>query len=70
MVLEVQINIRLRKNMKTQEELNELKQEFETLTNKLKELTDEELNEVAGGSWVEKEEFKESGATIVHRKCF
>lgn len=70
MVLEVQINNRLRKNMKTQEELNELKQEFETLTNKLKELTDEELKEVAGGSWVEKEEFKESGATIVHRKCF
>ncbi|MCQ2911631.1 MAG: bacteriocin [Clostridia bacterium] len=50
--------------------MNELKQEFETLTNKLKELTDEELKEVAGGSWVEKEEFKESGATIVHRKCF
>ena len=34
---------------KTKEELNELKQEYETLTTKLKELTDEELKEVTGG---------------------
>ncbi|MBQ0036212.1 MAG: class IIb bacteriocin, lactobin A/cerein 7B family, partial [Firmicutes bacterium] len=35
---------------KTKEELNELKQEFEALTFKLKELTDEELKIVTGGS--------------------
>lgn len=62
---------------KTQEELNTLKQEYESLTNKLKELTEEELIQVVGGSisnfstmWVTKAEYEESGATIVHRKCF
>ena len=35
--------------MKTQEELNSLKNEFESLNNKLKELSDEELTQVAGG---------------------
>ena len=35
--------------MKTKEELEQLKQEYETLTNKLKELTEDELKEVAGG---------------------
>ena len=35
--------------MKTQEELNTLKQEYETLNSKLKELTDDELTQVAGG---------------------
>lgn len=34
---------------KTKEELNALKQEFESLTNKLKELTDDELMQVTGG---------------------
>ena len=34
---------------KTQEELNELKNEYETLNNKLKELTDDELTQVTGG---------------------
>ena len=34
---------------KTQEELNEIKNECETLTNKLKELSDEELKQVFGG---------------------
>ena len=34
---------------KTQEELNAIKKEIETLNNKLKELTDEELKQVAGG---------------------
>ena len=34
---------------KTQEELNQLKTEYETLNNKLKELTEEELNMVTGG---------------------
>ena len=35
--------------MKTKEELNALKQEVETLNEKLHELTDEELAQVAGG---------------------
>ena len=35
---------------KTKEELNTLKIEYETLTNKLKELTEDELNIVTGGS--------------------
>ena len=34
---------------KTQEELNALKDEVETLNEKLKELTEEELNQVTGG---------------------
>ena len=34
---------------KTQEELNKLKNEYELVTNKLKELTDEELKIVTGG---------------------
>lgn len=34
---------------KTKEELQELKKEYETLTTKLKELTEEELNVVTGG---------------------
>lgn len=35
---------------KTQEELNELKQECKDLTSKLKELTEDELYEVMGGA--------------------
>ena len=35
--------------MKTKEELNELKEEVETLNKKLHELTDEELAQVTGG---------------------
>ena len=35
--------------MKTQEELTQLKTEYETLNNKLKELSDDELKEVTGG---------------------
>ena len=34
---------------KTKEELNQLKQEYETLTNKLKELSEDELMIVTGG---------------------
>lgn len=34
---------------KTKEELNQLKKEYEVLTSKLKELTDEELKQVIGG---------------------
>ena len=36
--------------MKTKEELKELKDEYETLTTKLKELTEEELTLVTGGA--------------------
>ena len=35
---------------KTQKELKELKTEYETLNNKLKELTEEELSVVTGGN--------------------
>ena len=35
--------------MKTEEELNALKEEVETLNKKLAELTDEELEQVSGG---------------------
>ena len=35
--------------MKTKEELNELKEEVETLNKKLHELTEEELAQVSGG---------------------
>ena len=35
--------------MKTQEELNAIKEEVETLNKKLTELTDEELEQVTGG---------------------
>ena len=38
--------------MKTKEELNALKEEVETLNAKLAELTDEELEQVTGGSYV------------------
>ena len=36
--------------MKTQEELTQIKTEYETLNNKLKELTDDELKEITGGT--------------------
>ena len=37
--------------MKTKEELNALKEEVETLNEKLHELTDEELEQVTGGAY-------------------
>ena len=37
--------------MKTKEELNELKEEVETVSRKLHELTDEELAKVTGGAF-------------------
>lgn len=49
---------------KTQEELNKLKLEYETLNNKLKELSEVELKQVTGGnSWNEDwgSEGKDSG---------
>lgn len=39
--------------MKTKEELNALKNEIEELNNKLKELTEDELKEINGGSFDE-----------------
>ena len=39
---------------KTKEELNALKQELEALTTKLNELTEDELNQIAGGLEVAK----------------
>ena len=39
-------------DMKTKEELNALKIEYETLNKKLAELTDEELEQVTGGSMI------------------
>ena len=39
--------------MKTKEELNALKEEVETLNNKLAELTEEELAQVSGGAKIE-----------------
>lgn len=35
--------------MKTKEELNQLKEEYNALTAKLKELSDDELKQVTGG---------------------
>ena len=37
--------------MKTKEELKALKEEVETLNEKIRELTPEELDNVVGGSW-------------------
>ena len=41
---------------KTKEELNALKEEVETLNNKLKELTEEELEQVNGGQGIPSQE--------------
>lgn len=41
--------------MKTQEELNALKEQVETLNKKLAELTDEELKQVTGGGIIVKD---------------
>ena len=40
---------------KTQEELKELKNEYETLNNKLKELTEDELNIIVGGNGINRD---------------
>ena len=51
--------------MKTKEELNQFKKEYETLYTELQELTDDELEQVAGGSNVFSEFLKEkTGETI------
>ena len=38
--------------MKTNEELNALKAEYESLTRKLGELTDDEMDQVSGGTTI------------------
>ena len=40
---------------KTQEDMNAIKEEVETLNKKLAELTDEELEQVSGGSILKKD---------------
>ena len=47
--------------MKTREELNALKAEYESLTRKLGELTDDEMEQVTGGIWYP---FKNDGLLI------
>ena len=47
--------------MKTKEELNTLKEEIETLNGKLAELTEEELEQVVGGSFEDLEQKALSG---------
>lgn len=42
--------------MKTAEELNALKEEFDALKEKLNELSTEELAQVSGGDWDEEDE--------------
>ena len=37
--------------MKSKEELNAIKEEVETVSKKLRELTEEELEQVTGGFW-------------------
>ena len=44
--------------MKTKEELNTIKEEVEALNNKLAELTDEELEQVNGGTKLDPERFR------------
>ena len=55
--------------MKSKEELNALKEEVESLSKKLTELTEEELAQVAGGwtYWLPKET-SEDGGIIGHGK--
>ena len=48
--------------MKTKEELNALKEEVETLSKKLHELTEDELAQVSGGDWMR----PNGGIPIVH----
>ena len=58
---------------KTQEELNTLKTEYETLNNKLKELTEDELEQVIGGQSIPEQLTKRSllaqailGGVVLH----
>ena len=51
--------------MKTKEELSALKEEVETVSKKLHELTDEELEQVVGGAPHGKVDFVHDTSTIV-----
>ena len=50
---------------KTKEELNTLKQEYENVTTKLKELTEDELNMITGGDKVEVQSATDEIASII-----
>ena len=52
--------------MKTKEELNALKEEVETVSKKLHELTDEELAQVTGGGVLVKTYTDEDGQECSH----
>lgn len=43
--------------MKTKEELNLIKEEIANLTNKLKELSEDELKEITGGEYIDIDHF-------------
>ena len=48
---------------KTKEELNKLKEEVETVNEKLQKLTPEELSQVTGGSFADPSAFKLPGSS-------
>ncbi len=52
---------------KTQEELNQLKQEYEKLNNRLKELTKDELKQVIGGTHCS---IYEGSGSMIHAPTF
>lgn len=51
---------------KTNEELNEIKKEYDELVNELKELTEEEIDEIAGGCY-QKEIGKDKNAKVIYQ---
>lgn len=53
--------------MKTKEELNALKEEYESLNRKLAELTEEELEQVTGGMKINSASDDPSGYQISER---
>lgn len=52
---------------KTEEELNELQKEYKTLTSKLKELTEDELKVVTGGTIGDWNNIEHSGINIFNQ---
>ena len=50
--------------MKTKEELNELKEEVEAPKKKFRELTEEELAQVTGGSRTKQDKLKKAGGQV------
>ena len=55
---------------KTQEELKEIKNEYETLTSKLNELTEDELNAITGGEIGDWQNIEHSGISIYNQGQF